>query len=202
MNSIASNSSITDQKAALRKRMRAMGAPLGAAEREQAAQSLCRMLEQQPCWVQARLILAFIPMPVEVDVLPALERARRAGKRLALPRFRPVQKDYEICEVGDLTADLQMGAFNISEPAAHCPVVALPELDFVLVPGLAFDRTGQRLGRGKGFFDRMLSQVKGVTCGVTFDWQIVDQVPVEPHDIALDCLVTPTQWLDCRSRTI
>ena len=83
-----------------------------------------------------------------------------------------------------------------------CPVVALPELDFVLVPGLAFDRTGQRLGRGKGFFDRMLSQVKGVTCGVTFDWQIVDQVPVEPHDIALDCLVTPTQWLDCRSRTI
>ena len=198
MNPCTSTSAIADQKATLRKRIRAMAVPLGATVRGTLAQSLCRMLEQQPCWQQARLILAFIPMPVEVDVLPALERVRRAGKRLALPRFRPVQKDYEICEIGDLAADVQPGAFHISEPAAHCPVVALPELDFVLVPGRAFDRTGRRLGRGKGFFDRLLVHVKGVKCGVAFDWQIVAEVPVEPHDITLDCLLTPTQWINCR----
>ena len=188
---------ISEKKAALRQRIRAAAARLGAAERETAAQSLCRVLEQQPCWQQARLILAFMPMPVEVNVLPVLARARQAGKRLALPRFRPVHKDYEICEVGDWAADLQIGAFNISEPAAHCPTVALHELDFALVPGLAFDRAGRRLGRGKGFFDRLLAEVRGIKCGVAFDWQIVEAVPVEPHDIALDCLVTPTQWLDC-----
>lgn len=185
------------QKAALRRRMRAAARPMAAAVAAAAAEQFVLVLEEQNRWQQACRILAFMPMPAELDVRPAVLRALQAGKRMVLPRYRPAQRDYEGCEVANLTSDLQVGAFGIAEPAAHCPVCALSQLDFVLVPGLAFDAAGHRLGRGKGFFDRLLAEVRGVKCGVGFDWQIVAHVPVEPHDIALDCLVTPTRWLTC-----
>jgi 5-formyltetrahydrofolate cyclo-ligase len=69
-------------------------------------------------------------------------------------------------------------------------------LDLVLAPGVAFDLQGHRLGRGKGFYDRLLADVRGVKCGVAFDEQIVDAVPVGPLDVGVDCLVTPTRWLE------
>jgi 5-formyltetrahydrofolate cyclo-ligase len=69
-------------------------------------------------------------------------------------------------------------------------------LDFALVPGLGFTTDGRRLGRGKGYYDRVLAQVRGFKCGVAFDQQIVDEIPAEPHDAQLDCILTPTRW--CR----
>ena len=72
----------------------------------------------------------------------------------------------------------------------------LNRLDFVLVPGIAFDLQGRRLGRGKGYYDRLLAEVRGKTCGVAFDEQIVDEIPVEPHDIHVNCILTPTRWIE------
>jgi 5-formyltetrahydrofolate cyclo-ligase len=65
-----------------------------------------------------------------------------------------------------------------------------------LVPGVAFDLHGRRLGRGKGFYDRLLADVRGKTCGVAFDEQIVREVPVEPHDSDVNCILTPTRWIE------
>ena len=70
----------------------------------------------------------------------------------------------------------------------------LNRLDLVLVPGVAFDLNGRRLGRGKGYYDRLLAEFEGWTCGVAFDQQVVEAVPSEPHDMRLTCLVTPTRW--------
>ena len=64
----------------------------------------------------------------------------------------------------------------------------------MLIPGLAFALNGARLGRGKGYFDRLLAQVAGTRCGVAFDWQVLSEIPTEAHDILVDCLVTPSQW--------
>jgi 5-formyltetrahydrofolate cyclo-ligase len=94
---------------------------------------------------------------------------------------------------------LVVGAFQVREPVAGCPVVAMNRLDLALVPGLAFDARGHRLGRGKGFYDRLLAGFPGRTVGVAFDFQVVAQVPVEPHDIALNAVVTPTRWLEAKA---
>ncbi|HTG44362.1 MAG TPA: 5-formyltetrahydrofolate cyclo-ligase, partial [Verrucomicrobiae bacterium] len=71
----------------------------------------------------------------------------------------------------------------------------LNRLDFVLVPGVAFDSTGRRLGRGRGFYDQLLAGVTGIKCGVALDEQIVEKLPTEAHDIAMDYILTPTRWL-------
>ena len=90
-------------------------------------------------------------------------------------------------------ADLRPGRFGVLEPGAECPVVPFSALDLVLVPGIAFDRAGNRLGRGRGFYDRMLAlSPDAVSCGVGFDGQVVARVPVEPHDVKLHRMWTPT----------
>jgi 5-formyltetrahydrofolate cyclo-ligase len=66
----------------------------------------------------------------------------------------------------------------------------------ILVPGVAFDLRGGRLGRGRGYYDRLLSGLQGYRCGVAFDEQIVDRVPLEPHDASLNCILTPSRWVE------
>jgi len=71
----------------------------------------------------------------------------------------------------------------------------------IVAPGIAFDLRGRRLGRGKGFYDRLLANAAGVKCGICFDEQLLAEIPVEPHDVALDFIATPTRWQDCRGST-
>ena len=96
----------------------------------------------------------------------------------------------------ELSRDLKTGQFGIREPADACPLIPLNRLDFVLVPGVAFDLQGRRLGRGKGYYDRLLAEVRGKTCGVAFDEQIVEELPLEPHDVLVNCILTPTRWIE------
>jgi len=66
----------------------------------------------------------------------------------------------------------------------------------ILIPGIAFDLHGRRLGRGKGFYDRLLTEIRGVKCGIAFDEQIVEKIPVEPHDVRMDFILTPTRFAE------
>jgi len=75
-------------------------------------------------------------------------------------------------------------------------VISGNRLDLILVPGIAFDLRGRRLGRGKGYYDRWLPALRGKTCGVAFDEQIVDDIPLEPHDVVVNCILTPTRWIE------
>ncbi len=197
---------------------------LSQAEQRQASDSARGLLERQPLWNSASRILFYAPLAEELDVWPLFEDAVRAGKEAYLPRFfadadekplkrfqgRPEAADtplkrgvndrggygYVACAVKDLTKQLKKGRFGIREPIESCPEIALNRLDFVLVPGIAFDLQGRRLGRGKGYYDRLLAEVRGKTCGVAFDEQIVEQLPVEPHDIHVNCILTPTRWIE------
>jgi 5-formyltetrahydrofolate cyclo-ligase len=135
-------------------------------------------------------------MADEPDIRPLLDHALADGKLAALPRFVSTEHGYGACELRDAANDLVIGQFNIQEPAPTCREVPLNRLDLVLVPGVAFDLHGRRLGRGKGFYDQLLALVRGATCGVAFDEQVVPEIPVEPHDICLNCILTPTRWLE------
>ena len=93
-------------------------------------------------------------------------------------------------------AEIPAGRFGIREPGSGSPAISLHRIDLVLVPGLAFDERGNRLGRGRGDYDRLLEGVRAIKCGVGFDSQLHAEIPVEPHDILLDCILTPGRWLD------
>ena len=97
-------------------------------------------------------------------------------------------------EIDDLDADLEPGTLGIPEPAPDCPEVEPEAVDWVLVPGLAFDAAGYRLGRGAGHYDRLLPTLRpdAPRWALAFDCQWVDDLPVEPHDVPLDGIVSPT----------
>jgi len=185
---------VTNSKSDLRQKIRAALEKISPAARAEKSVRLCERLRSR--LENARTILFFAPLADEPDVWPALETALAAGKIVALPRFDRETKNYVACQVQNLSEDLVSGQFGIREPRNSCPVLPLNRLDLILVPGVAFDPQGRRLGRGKGFYDQLLAEVRGITCGVAFDEQIVDAVPVAPHDVTLNCILTPTRWIE------
>jgi 5-formyltetrahydrofolate cyclo-ligase len=187
---------LAESKGVLRKEIRERLKALTPEQRAAAAGRACALLEQQAVWKRAELIFFYAPMPEEIDIWPLLGDAMAGGKTVALPRFDSATQRYVACQILDVAKDLSQGRFGIREPGGHCIAVPPNRLDLVLVPGVAFDVHGRRLGRGKGFYDQMLASVRGTTCGVAFDEQIVEAIPVEPHDVHLNCILTPTRWLE------
>lgn len=181
-------------KATLRDRMRHSLAALDPDRRHSGSARIVQRLEGADAWPQARAILGFVPLPTEPDLLPALLRAVQAGRTVALPRWNPLTRIYEPAEL-TRTTPLVSGPFRVPEPDPAAPAIPLEQLDLILVPGLAFDRSGRRLGRGKGHFDRLLARAPTARWwGVCFDVQIVDEVPAADHDAIVHLLVTPDLW--------
>jgi 5-formyltetrahydrofolate cyclo-ligase len=139
--------------------------------------------------------MLYAPATDELDIWPLAQVAIGQGKNVAIPRYDAATDSYEACRIQDLSQDLRPGQYGMREPSDQCQVVALNRLDLILVPGVAFDLQGRRLGRGKGYYDRLLAAVRGQTCGVAFDEQIVHQVPVEPHDSDVNWILTPSRWI-------
>jgi 5-formyltetrahydrofolate cyclo-ligase len=183
-------------KSVLRARLREILRSIPAEERAAGSQSLCDVLRQQSEWQEARAVLGYVPLADEPDILALLEEAWRAQQTVALPRFDVLSQGYVACLVRE-AGELVPGRFGVREPGAHCPAISLNQLDLILVPGVAFDLSGHRLGRGKGFYDRLLAGVHGHKCGVAFTEQIVPAVPAESHDVLVNSILTPTRWHRC-----
>lgn len=185
---------MTRRKVALRQEVRTRLKTLSAERRATDSALACSRLERQGVWKEAASILFYAPLPQEPDIWRLVGDSLAAGKVVALPRYDAAAGKYVACRIQDLD-DVSHGHFRIREPGAHCEHLDLNRLDLVLVPGVAFDQHGRRLGRGKGFYDRLLALVRGATCGVAFDEQIVAEIPVEPHDVHVNCILTPTRWI-------
>jgi 5-formyltetrahydrofolate cyclo-ligase len=183
-------------KQVLRAEVRQRLTSMTQAQRNGASAAACALLETHSLWKNAQSVLFFAPLPQELDVWPLLPTAIKGGKAVALPSFSATSNEYFACEVRDVSTDLKTGKFGIREPADHCQKLSLKRLDLILVPGVAFDLSGRRLGRGKGFYDRLLATVSGTRCGVAFDEQIVGEVPAAPHDQCVNCILTPTRWVE------
>ena len=185
-----------DAKASLRAEIRARVKSLSPVVHSGKSVELCARLRTRPLWEKAGAVLMFAPLADEPDIWPLLDEALLLGKTVALPSFVPGTNTYTARRIIDPTCDLVVGKFGIREAAELSPEMALNQLDLVLVPGIAFDPHGNRLGRGKGFYDRLLAGVRGTKCGVAFDEQLVDAVPIGPLDIPLNCILTPTRWIE------
>ena len=195
------STTLQQSKNALRDQIRALVKQMSVEERVKASKQLCSRLKERGVWRSAQLILFFAPLPEEVDVWPLLLEALRVGKEAALPRFDSATNAYAAFRVENPDRDLVSGKFGIREPGVLCPRISPPRVDLLLVPGVAFSLNGRRLGRGKGFYDRLLASLQGVKCGAAFDQQVVSEVPTEPHDVRLDCLLTPTRWVKSSGHT-
>ena len=180
-------------KAGLRKEIRAALEKISPAVRAVESIELCDRLEAQ--LRSAHTILFFAPLPDELDVWPLLEKFLAAGKICALPFFDSVTQTYSARRVQNLAADISIGKFGVREPASSCAEIPLEKFDLILAPGVAFDWNGNRLGRGRGFYDRLLARTSGLKCGVGYDFQLIGKIPVEPHDARVNFVVTPGRCL-------
>lgn len=187
---------VPEQKAEVRARVKAALRELPAAARAADAERLVERCRDWPTWESARSVLLFYPLSDEPDVTPLIHAALKAGKIVALPRFRSDFGAYEAARLESWQQLTPPARFGVREPEAGCPALPLKQLDLVLVPGVAFDVFGRRLGRGKGYYDRLLTGFSGIKCGAAFDVQVLPTIPGEPHDVTLNCLLTPTRRLE------
>jgi 5-formyltetrahydrofolate cyclo-ligase len=186
-------SDIQTAKLGLRRQIRAALDKITPAVRLAESMDLCARLEPQ--LRSAQIILFYAPLPDELDVWLLLEKLLPTKKTCALPAFDSPTQAYSARRVSNLETDIFTGKFGVSEPLAGCPEVPLDRFDLVLVPALAFDLNGNRLGRGKGFYDRILSAASGIKCGVAYDFQLLENIPTEAHDRRVDFIVTPAREL-------
>jgi 5-formyltetrahydrofolate cyclo-ligase len=189
------NSRTLSSKAELRRELRLAQKSTSQDAMDEASARACARLRRQAVWKAARSVLFYSPIAGELDLTPLIKAALEAGKIVLLPRYDAIAGSYEAVRVADLKGDCAPGKFGIAEPGSHCAAYPLKSLDLALVPGLGFDSGGRRLGRGRGFYDRLLAQVAGLTCGVALDQQVVEEIPSEEHDIPVDFILTPTRWL-------
>jgi 5-formyltetrahydrofolate cyclo-ligase len=186
----------------LRARLRARLTGIPAARRQRDSARVRALLARQAVWREAKAVLFYAPLPDEIDLTALLEEALAEGKAAALPRFLAETGAYAACQIENFARDCAPGKFGVREPAARCPIFPLNRLDLALVPGVGFDAAGHRLGRGRGYYDRLLAQAAGTRCGVAFDEQMTPEIPAEPHDIILNCIITPTQWVEIPGRRL
>ena len=179
-----------------RNRVKRVIRSLSKEERVARSRSACESLCAVPELRAARAVLMYAALPDELDLWPALHSLKDDGKRVILPKCHPYKHEVMCIEIGDFKTDLIRGTFNILEPKSDVGI-SLDELDVVVAPGRAFDRQGNRVGRGAAYYDRFFVRdgFHAFICGVGFDCQMFPEVPIEPHDIPVHGIVTESGLL-------
>jgi 5-formyltetrahydrofolate cyclo-ligase len=178
-------------KAALRKRARALRNTVPESARQSRSAAIVERVLAGVPFERARAVALFSPMVDrgEVDVRPIDEAARRMGKTVAYPFL---ENDAEMSLRGADLASLEERGHGFAEPREDAPKVAASEELLVIVPALAVDPTGHRIGYGKGFYDRLLAAIcpPAFSMAVAYDFEVVPEVPATEHDHRVDMVVT------------
>lgn len=176
----------------IRRRMKTLRTMLSDMEKECAADSVFEQLEKTAAFMMADKVLMYHSLPDELQTVKFLKKWS-GRKHFFLPRVNGVNLDILPYE----EQRLELGAFHIEEPTGD--TVSNPEeIELVIVPAVAYDRKGTRLGRGKGYYDRLLSTLKATTIGVGYDFQLYDELPSESHDVPVHMVITPSHCIVIR----
>jgi 5-formyltetrahydrofolate cyclo-ligase len=175
----------------LRQHFRKLLAAMPPVELQAKSAQVCEKLAGSSEYAKAEIVLVFLSLPTEVDTTPLVLRAWQDRKRVLAPKVSWEQRRMLPVEIRSLSHDLTTTQLGIREPTTGPPIpIAL--IDLVIVPGLAFDEQGNRLGRGRGFYDRFLAhpEFRGVSCALVFEEQITESVPANALDVRVDMVVT------------
>jgi 5-formyltetrahydrofolate cyclo-ligase len=208
----AESADLSDQKRALRRAMADGRSGMGAGERVRAAERITERLVALPEVLDAvdrgACVAGFAATAGEIDPARALAELRLGGARVAFPRVSAADEvpapgvgrprlHFHVAGPGEL----QRGRFGILEPAATAPEVVADDIAVMLVPGLAFDARGRRLGFGGGYYDEWLiaaaTRRPGAVVGLGYDFQVVDACPAGERDARVDCVVTEARVIRC-----
>lgn len=188
------------RKLALRQSIIAAREKMPPQERLHANRVIVATLCGLSAYRQSNTILAYLNFGAELDADLFVRQALQDGKRVCLPRVNRETRELDIYCVQDLQRDVAPGAWQIPEPLPHCaPLRNLAEIEWVLLPGVAFSRNGARLGYGGGFYDKLLARLphRPVLVAGAYALQLVEGVPQEVFDRKVDWLVTEHETIAC-----
>ncbi len=183
---------IREEKRLLRRQVRERLKEIAPEEWRRIGDAVCQRLLRSPEYRAAEGVFCFVGFGAEVDTRPFLRRVPADGKRLYVPRCRPggEMDAVEIGAEGDLS---ERGPFGIPEPPVSCPAAKIEEIDLAVVPCLAADAQGGRLGRGGGYYDRFLARFGGMTVLLCPDEAVLPAVPREEWDQKCARLITQSR---------
>lgn len=167
----------------IRRQVRARKAVLNAQERIDAAHRVFEAVNSMAAFKMANKILLYHALPDELSTAEFFDLMGDT-KEFFLPRVNGL--NLEILPYSK--SRLHLGAFRIEEPDGD-DTVSIDDIDMVIVPAVAYDRRGNRVGRGKGYYDRLLETAKALTVGICYDFQLFDEIDIEEHDIPVDFVV-------------
>jgi 5-formyltetrahydrofolate cyclo-ligase len=195
-------------KQSIRQRIIADRERLTAAERASLSHAITERIANLEAYRTANTVLAYMNFGTEFSTEEWAQQALREGKRVLLPRVNRATNELDIYHVSDLQHDVAPGLWNIREPLVDrcAKIIALNDVDFILMPGIAFGRDGARLGYGGGFYDKLLARIKGASPGCrpvlvagAFAIQLVESLPQEATDHKVEWVVTENETIQCVS---
>jgi len=184
---------LAEVKAAMRRTVLGRRDAMDAGGRAALSRAIALDIVALGAYRRSRIVMAYVSFGSEFQTGDVIRHALEAGKTLVLPRINRATRALEMYEVREPARDLEPGGWGISEPRSdRCPRVELDIVDIVLVPGLAFDARGRRLGYGGGYYDRLLGGLTARPSLVAgaFEAQMVGAVPIGAHDVLMDIVVT------------
>lgn len=182
------------EKEDIRRKVKNLRSMLLDAEKEKAAEAVFSKLEETAAFLLADHIMMYHSLEDELSTIKFLAKWKNK-KHFYLPRVNGVNLDILPYD----ESRLELGAFHIEEPTGNNTID--PEnIELIVVPAVAYDRSGNRLGRGKGFYDRLLKTTKATKIGVGYEFQMVDEIPVEPHDVKMDMVITQNSCVVIKER--
>jgi 5-formyltetrahydrofolate cyclo-ligase len=189
--------SMDEQKLQLRKQCKTIRMELGEETRQRASDMICNHLAAWDLFQTSDTILTYMPIRGEVDLCSLLMLFPE--KHWLLPRILPGEEGRMVFHSYDPN-NLILHSFGMAEPAPHLPQVPSEEIHLALVPGLAFDRSGWRLGYGGGYFDRFLVDYCGVIAGVVFQALLLESLPHGAYDVPMQWLVSENGLIEVASK--
>jgi len=162
------------------------------------SENICETLLNLPEIINSKTIFAYVSFRSEVSTFKLIETLIANGKTVAVPITRVKDKRLDAIKINNVTSDLEPGYCDIPEPTktlCETNIIDPSEINAVLLPGSVFDKRGGRFGYGGGFYDRFVSNIpNAVRIGLAFDMQVVEQIPLQPHDELLDFVVTESNY--------
>ena len=180
-------------KKALRASIKQKRRALSIEYRQQASRKMQAELTRLPCYQAAEYIMLYMAMPDEVQLDELIAMVLKDGKKAVIPLVTGagLMEAVELSDMADLVPD-KYGIKTVSEEKRR--LIAPDKIDLIIVPGVAFDKAGHRLGMGGGFYDRfMLRASRAVRAALAYDCQLLAAVPVEVHDLTVDYIITEKQ---------
>lgn len=167
---------------------------LGDRDIQQKSSQACKHLCELDEFKHAQAVMIYLSLPREIDTSAAILEAFQAGKKVLVPKM--IWEDRKLIPVviETLNCEMEIGRFGLRNPTTN-QTFPVSRIELVVIPGLSFDESGNRIGRGAGFYDRFLAnnQFSGFRCGLAFEDQLLKTIPVSDHDMCVDLLVTESR---------